>query len=395
MLDQPDGETLTVCHYHDVTDERAMQLQLAQAEKLAAIGEMLSGVAHELNNPLTTIMGFSELLQNSALPEALQADLERIYRQAKRSAVVVQSLLTFARQSRIQVAEVDVNTLLEQTLEFMQPQFESHAIQVTADLAPQLPHILADAGQLQQVFLNLFNNALQAMSNAQRGGNLHVSSQAALTHIRLAVRDDGPGIRHELLRRVFDPFFTTKSVGEGTGLGLSICYGIVREHGGRIWAESELGRGATLFVELPIRHAAARGEALPAAPSTRPRRILIVEDDESIAALFRRVLEAGRHQLVTAADGEEGLIALAEAITRERPPELIIADLKMPKLDGRGFFERVQRDFPRLAARWLFVTGDTLRPESADFIQRCGHPCLSKPFGVHEIQLAVAAVLAD
>ena len=256
-----EGEEACVHVVRDVTDERALQLQLAQAERLAAVGQMLSGVAHELNNPLTTIIGLSELLQSAEVPEQVQADLQRIYRQARRSSRIVQSLLTFARQSRVQLAEVDVNTVLTQTLDFMRPQFESHRIRVVPELDPSLPHTLADAGQLQQVFLNLFANALQAMSQTHRQGTLRLSSCATPTHIRVAVRDDGPGIPPELLRRVFDPFFTTKAVGEGTGMGLSICYGIVREHGGRIWAESDPGQGATFYVELPIRHGSGAAPA--------------------------------------------------------------------------------------------------------------------------------------
>jgi len=262
-----EGDEFCVHVVREVTQERALQRQLAQAEKLAAIGKMLSGVAHELNNPLTTIIGFSELLQDASVPEPVRADLQRIYRQARRSSRIVQSLLTFARQSRLQMAEVDVNAVLMQTLEFMEPQLKSHAIDVTLALDPNLPHTLADAGQLQQVFLNLFTNAMQAMSEAHGGGNLSVESRTTPTDIRIAVRDDGPGIPHELLQQVFDPFFTTKNVGEGTGLGLSICYGIVHEHGGRIWAESEIEQGATFFVELPIRrHATSSAGSAPADP---------------------------------------------------------------------------------------------------------------------------------
>ncbi|HOR01064.1 MAG TPA: ATP-binding protein [Anaerolineae bacterium] len=259
-----EGDEFCVHVVRDVTQERALQAQLTQAEKLAAIGEMLSGVAHEINNPLTTIIGFSELLQDADVPDAVRADLKRILRQAKRSSRIVQSLLTFARQSRMQVAEVDVNALLELTLEFLEPQLEGGGIDVVLDLDPCLPRTLADAGQLQQVFLNLLSNAMQAMAAVQGEHTLRLETRTTPTELRIAVHDSGPGIAHELLRRVFDPFFTTKRVGEGTGLGLSICYGIVREHGGRIWAESEPGHGATFFVELPLRHGNA------AAPATTP-----------------------------------------------------------------------------------------------------------------------------
>ena len=384
------GDESCVHVVRDVTEERALQLQLAQAEKLAAIGQMLSGVAHELNNPLTTIIGFSELLQEADVPESVRADLQRIARQAKRSSRIVQSLLTFARQSRIQMAEVDVNDLLTQTLEFIQPQLESHEVQAVLDLDPCLPRTLADAGQLQQVFLNLFTNALQAMAEAHGSGTLRLTSRATPTVIQVAVADDGPGIPPDLLPQIFDPFFTTKGVGEGTGLGLSICYGIVREHGGRIWAESEPGQGATFYVELPIRHASAPTESQAAAPAAGGRCILVLEDEEPIVALLKRVLEPLGHTVLTASDGEQGLQILA----RGRSPDLIVADLKMPRLDGPGFYRRIQRDYPHLVRRFLFITGDTVRPESERFLKACGLPFLRKPFGIHEIEGAVAKALA-
>jgi len=389
-----EGDEFCVHVVRDVTDERGLQRQLAQAEKLAAIGQMLSGVAHELNNPLTTIIGFSELLQDANVGEPMRSDLQRIYRQAKRSSRIVQGLLTFARQSRVQLAEVDINTLLEQTLEFMESQLESHRIEVALNLDEHLPHTLADAGQLQQVFLNLFTNALQAMSEAHGGGTLSLRTQATPTDIRIAVRDDGPGIPRELLHRVFDPFFTSKAVGEGTGLGLSICYGIVREHGGRIWAESDEGQGATFYVELPIRHASAAAEARPAEALPAGRRILIVEDDEPIVAFLLRVLGAAGLEILTAADGEQGLRVLAEAVARGQPPDLIVADLKMPHLDGRGFYGRVAHDYPHLQKRFLFITGDTIAAESQAFLSHCGLPCLRKPFGIREVEAAVGSALA-
>ncbi|MDI7276704.1 MAG: ATP-binding protein, partial [Anaerolineae bacterium] len=388
-----EGEEFCVHVLRDVTEERAMQRQLAQAEKLAAIGEMLSGVAHELNNPLTTIIGFSELLQDASVPESVRADLQRISRQARHSSRIVQSLLAFARQSRLQMTEVDVNALLEQTLELVQPQLESHNIEATLELDPQLPHALADVGQLQQVFLNLITNAQQAMSAAHGHGTLSIRSQALATCLRIAVRDDGPGIPQELLQRVFDPFFTTKEVGEGTGLGLSICYGIIREHGGRIWAESEPGLGATFFVELPIRHAGA--SAAPVSPplSLSSRRILIVEEDEDTVALLRRALEPAGHEIVVASDGAQGLEALAEAVASERAPDLVIADLKMGGLDGRGFYEQVRRELPRLGPRWLFIAGDVLEPGHERFLREHRLPHLPRPFGLGEILESVARAL--
>jgi two-component system NtrC family sensor kinase len=388
-----EGDDFCVHVVRDVTEERALQQQLAQAEKLAAIGEMLSGVAHELNNPLTTIIGFSELLQDAEVADQVRTDLRRIYRQAKHCSHIVQSLLTFARQSRIQLAEVEVDTLLRQTLEFLQPRLQSCHVQAHLELAGSLPHILADAGQLQQVFLNLCSNALQAMSEARDGGNLYLRSEATPTHVRITVGDDGPGIPRELMGKVFDPFFTTKSVGEGTGLGLSICYGIVREHGGRIWAESEPGHGATFYVELPIRHGTVAPAPPSPSPSLRGRRILVVEDEEAIVALCRRVLRQAGAEMLAARDGLQGLEVLAKALDRDEAPDLLVVDLRMPRLDGPSFYEQVRRDHGALSCRFLFISGDTIRSETQRFLDDCGLPCLRKPFGTREFEQAVGAAL--
>ena len=381
-----EGDAVCVHVLRDVTEERALQRQLAQAEKLAAIGQMLSGVAHELNNPLTTIIGFSELLQDAELPAPVRADLNRIYRQAQHSAHIVQSLLAFARQSRIQLAEMDVNSLVTQVLEFVEPQLESHRIHVNLALAPNLPTTLADAGQLQQVLLNLITNAIQAISSVRDSGHITISTTAAPTHIGLAVADDGPGIASDLLSRVFDPFYTTKSVGEGTGLGLSICYGIVREHGGRIWAESQPGQGATFSVELPLRHASSNPTPASVSPGQLARRILVVEDDEAVLALLERALGPAGMDVATARDGVAGLQALAEGPL----PDLVIVDLRMPRLDGPGFYERLCRDYPSLAGRVLLITGDAIAPASARFLQSTGLPSLRKPFGIKELLAAVS-----
>jgi len=391
-----EGDEFCVHVVRDVTQSRALQLQLAQAEKLAAIGELLSGVAHELNNPLTTIIGFSELLlEDPGVAGPVRADLERILRQAKRSSRIVHDLLTFARQSRIQLAQVDVNALLAQTLELVQGKLEDSGLQVTLDLDPHLPHTLADAGQLQQVLLNLFTNAQQAMAGAPGPRTLRIQTRATPTDLRIAVADSGPGIPQEYLQRIFDPFFTTKPVGEGTGLGLSICYGIVREHGGRIWTESKPGRGATFFVELPICHAAAQPATVPQEAASPGRRILVVEDEEPVVALLTRVLHAAGHQVIGAADGEEGLSLLAQAVACDQPPDLIVADLKMPRLDGCGLYEQVHRSYPHLNQRFLFISGDVVCPQSLAFLESTGLPCLRKPFSVSEAREAVAAALAS
>ena len=244
---------------HDISGQVRLEAQLLQAEKLSAVGQLVAGVAHELNNPLTTIKGYAQLLQGEQLPESVWEDLRRVEEAADRCRRIVTDLLTFARRYEPELTDTDVNELLQRTVALRSYDLRVHNIAVRWDLTP-LPLIRADPHRLQQVILNLVFNAEQAILGEREGGLISIRSRAeADGHIRFAVADNGPGILPEHLSKIFDPFFTTKEVGAGTGLGLSISYGIVKEHGGRIWAESQPGAGATFYVELPL--IAPQGEA--------------------------------------------------------------------------------------------------------------------------------------
>jgi signal transduction histidine kinase len=253
--------------YNDLQNQmRALQeaqARLVQSEKLAAVGELVAGVAHELNNPLTSIIGFANLLQQRDLDGQDQEDLNRISVQAQRAAAIVRGLLDFARQRPPRQKPVQINAVLKDTLELLAYELRANGIECTSQLAPDLPFTVADTYQLQQVFVNLANNACRAMNEANGGGRLTITTELgpstfinqqtrAEPVIRVIVQDDGPGIEPDALAFIFDPFFTTNSEGQSPGLGLSACHGIVNEHGGHIWAESEPGRGATFFVELPV-----------------------------------------------------------------------------------------------------------------------------------------------
>jgi len=238
---------------------KLMQAQLIQSEKLSAIGEMIAGVAHEINNSLTTIIGYTQLLQTTSLPPQARRDLERILGAGLRVKRIVSDLLDFSRQRPAQKACVDINEVVSQALGLCAHELMAHNVRIGTHLDPNLPPIMADRYQLQQVFVNLINNAWQAMADQDGPRKLAVVTERDEQHtIRISFRDTGPGIRKGALGRIFDPFFTTKEVGQGTGLGLSVSYGIVQEHGGRIWAESEYGQGATFFIELPV-HAPEAG----------------------------------------------------------------------------------------------------------------------------------------
>ena len=247
------GEVVASVHLiRDITERKRMEGQLLITDRLASIGELSSGIAHELNNPLTSVIGFSELLLDRDVPDDVKEDLEVINREAKRTAEVVRNLLTFARKHEAEKKPVDIHNIIQKVLELRAYEQKVSNIEVNTRFAPDLPEITADGFQLQQVFINIIINAEHFMTEAHRRGTLTITTERLGDIIRASFADDGPGIAKENLGHLFDPFFTTKEVGKGTGLGLSICYGIITEHGGRIYAESKLGKGATFVVELPI-----------------------------------------------------------------------------------------------------------------------------------------------
>jgi two-component system NtrC family sensor kinase len=213
---------------------------------------MVAGVSHEINNPLTAILGYTELMLESQLPDETRSDLTKLHAQAQRMQTIVQNLLRFAREDKPEMSLVDVNSVLSSTLELKAYELQAAHIQVVEHLRPDLPLIYGNAGQLQQVFLNIINNAHQAMKDRRQNGSLQLETGTEKDRVRVIISDTGPGISREHLSRIFDPFFTTKPVGEGTGLGLSLSFGIIKEHGGSIRAESRVGQGATFIVDLPI-----------------------------------------------------------------------------------------------------------------------------------------------
>ncbi len=247
------GEVVASVHVaRDITERKKMQEQLIVTDRLASIGELASGIAHELNNPLTSVIGFSDLLLERDMPGDVKEDLTVINREAKRTAQVVRNLLTFARKHLVVKQLADINSAIKAVLALRTYEQKVSNIKVNTHLAPNLPEVMADSFQLQQVFLNIIVNAEYFMIEAHERGTLTIVTEQVGDIIKASFADDGPGIAQENLGHLFDPFFTTKEVGKGTGLGLSICHGIVTEHGGRIYAESELGKGATFVVELPI-----------------------------------------------------------------------------------------------------------------------------------------------
>ncbi len=251
ILDLPDGKHILGI-IRDITEQKKMQENLMATDRLASIGELTSGMAHELNNPLTSVIGFSELLMEQPLPESIREDVEMMCREAKRTAEVVKNMLTFARRHPTVKQPVNINDIIKKVLEIRAYDHKLNNIKVIPCLAEDLPQTQVDYFQLQQVFLNIIINAEYFMKEAHGGGTLKIATQLIGEGIRISFIDDGPGITRENLNRIFNPFYTTKPVGKGTGLGLSICHGIVTGHGGKIFAENELGKGAKFTVELPL-----------------------------------------------------------------------------------------------------------------------------------------------
>ena len=252
LFDEKGEITGTVLVARDVTQEKRMEEQLVMTDRLASIGELSSGIAHELNNPLTSVIGFSQLLMEGDVPDSIKEDLGIVHSEAQRAAAIVKNLLTFARKHAPVKELSNVNAVVEDVLRLRSYEQKVNNIEVENRLSPNLPEIMIDHFQMQQVFLNIMVNAEFAMQEAHHKGKLVVTTEKLDGIIRISFADDGPGISKENLKHIFDPFFTTKEVGKGTGLGLSICHGIVTEHGGQIYATSEKGQGATFIVELPI-----------------------------------------------------------------------------------------------------------------------------------------------
>jgi len=259
ILDKQGDIVSTVHIVKDITkrkqaEEKARQLQqeLILASRLATVGQMAAGIAHEINNPLTGVIGYSQLLMKTDIPADVRGRVHLICEGAQRIDSIVKRMLTFAHQQKPKRALVNINGVIKNTLEMLAYEMGSSAIKLTTELDPDLPRTIADAGQLQQVFLNIILNAQTEMVTAHGRGNLLVKTERIDGAIRVSIKDDGPGIARKDLGKIFDPFFTTREVGRGAGLGLSVCHGIVTGHGGKIYAESKFGKGATLFVELPI-----------------------------------------------------------------------------------------------------------------------------------------------
>jgi two-component system NtrC family sensor kinase len=381
--------------YRDITAERQIQAKLLQTEKMAALGQLVSGIAHELNNPLTAIMGYGQLLLGHGLHPAQLAEARKVYQEAERARRIVKNLLFFAREAKPERVRVDLNEVVERTLALRSYELKVENIIVECQLNPDLPATLADPYQLQQVVLNLLVNAEQALLQGRGRGNIWIRTmQLPGNRLALEVEDDGPGVPREIASRVFDPFFTTKPPGVGTGLGLSIVYGIVQRHGGEVTLESAPGVGAKFVVELPVVESPAEGAphheppCETASANVPASRILVVEDEPTVGQLIADVLGEDGHRVDVVMDSQEGLNQIARTNY-----DLVICDLRMPRLDGPAFYDTLVRARSPAQHRIIFITGDTMAPRTLEFLKPHGLPYLAKPFLVEELKLAVSRAL--
>ena len=371
--------------------------QLLQAEKMAALGQTISGVAHELNNPLATIFSWAERLsQRPGLDDSSRRGLETILSESERAARIVRNLLTFARKRQTTRAMVDINQVTRETLALRAYEQRVTNISVVDALAAGLPQVFADRHQIQQVLLNLVINAEQAMLTANGRGTLVVRTwhDADQESVVLEINDDGPGIPDDLQPKIFDPFFTTKEVGKGTGLGLTVAYAIIQEHGGRIRLDSRPTAGASFYVELPVAGTKFAATAPPRtmtrdAPDAAGSSILVVEDEAKLASAVLDSLRDAGYVVDHASDGEKALERIAE-----RAFDLVICDLKMPRMDGQTFYRQLAATAPALSKRVVFVTGDVVGTDAEGFLSESGCRWLAKPFRLGDLLRAVREGLA-
>jgi PAS domain S-box-containing protein len=365
-------------------DLRRTQEQLLQSEKMSAVGQLIAGVAHELNNPLTAILGYAQLLESEGLNERAQDYVSKMFKQAQRTHRVVQNLLSFARQRKPERSEVDVRKVLDETLALRDYDLKVNHISVEKKLGEELAMVVADPHQIEQVFLNIINNAVDAVLETGRAGKLKISVSCDSGFVATQFADDGPGIKDP--KRIFDPFYTTKNVGKGTGLGLSICYGIVKEHGGDITAHNSLDGGAVIEVRLPM--AVSAGTILEAAPVVPKRegaiqgRVLLVEEEDAVLEFERDVLMGAGANVVTATRSEDVKTRLLS-----EPFDAVIMSGRMPAdWDAKEAHTWLTQNCPGMENHLLFTFshGGEQSDERA-FLQENNIAYLVKPFEVADL----------
>lgn len=375
-----------------VTRRKEIEEQLRQAEKLAAIGEIISGTAHELNNPLTVILGNAELLIKTGSIQDGCDMLNNILEAAHHCRRIVQNLLRFVRKEPPRKTLIDINQLLDQTLELRRYEFTVHNVRILPEYKASLPTTSGDASQISQVFLNLIGNAYDAIREENKQGILTIRTSTEDGRIRIDFEDDGSGFKDP--SKMFEPFYTTKPAGSGTGLGLSVSHGIIREHGGAMAGANRPEGGARISVWLPWVESSSptqteSGRPKPAGLSQRGH-ILVVDDDAMILQIMKRILR-GQHEVVTVSDGRIALAALGA-----KEFDAVITDLTMPGgIGGAEIYAWIAANRPMLSERVIFSTGDSVSNESRAFLSGLTNRVLAKPFSPGDLTETLSQVLGS
>lgn len=371
-------------------DLRRTQEQLLQSEKMSAVGRMISGVAHELNNPLTAISGYTQLLESEPLSPHVQEFLRKLYKQTERAQRIVQNLLSFARQHKPQRVYSDLRSVMEDTIALRDYELKTHSIVLERDFSSTLPFVVADPHQLEQVFLNIINNAADALLEKGSGGWLRIKIAAEDGFVVCEFHDSGPGMVDP--KHVFDPFYTTKGVGKGTGLGLSICYGIVKEHGGDITAVNHPDGGALIKVRLPAtagEKPMTEGERIVARRESMLQGRVLLLDEENVLSFEREVLSAAGLDVVALSCGEKAVEWL-----KQQPCDIVLMECDAPRPVSSGnVLQWIRESRPELAARTVLMLPEGHGSNQRSFVNVAQIQCFVKPFEASELLAVLRRVL--
>jgi signal transduction histidine kinase/ActR/RegA family two-component response regulator len=393
------SKKVIVSHTYDLTDHIRMQQELEdqretlhQNEKMSALGGLLAGVAHELNNPLSVVLGLSHVMKETALDVKTAERADKVSKAAERCARIVKTFLAMARQQPARTSNVSVDSIIASAVDVAGYSIRSSDIELTVNAEPNLPQIWADPDQLSQVFINLLVNAEQALHrwDGERRIGISSSFERATGLVVVKVTDTGPGIPKEILPRIFEPFFTTKDVGSGTGIGLSFCHRIVQSHGGTIQVAPYNGGGTEFIISLPATQRQGGSDEVVVAepPKSEGLNCLVIDDERDVRELIAEVLKGAGFRVTVADSGEEALRQL-----RIKTFSLILSDLRMPNMDGRRLFSHISLSHPAEVEKLAFLTGDTISPEAQAFLQSTKRPYLEKPVKPAELRAFVSRLV--
>lgn len=394
------GDKVIVSNTRDLTDELALQEELSQQrellfqnEKMSALGELLAGVAHELNNPLSVVVGHSLMLREEALDQSVLDRIDKISRSAERCAKIVKTFLAMARQRPARLEVLEVDTLLKTAADVIGYSLGGHEVTISTQVGSDIPEIRADPEQITQVIINLVINAENAIASSGSGGKIDIRADfnTKSRMLEIAVADDGPGIPDAIRPRIFEPFFTTKDVGKGTGIGLAFCHRTMHSHNGRIWLDPDYRQGSRFVLALPATETPHGTRAARSGQNGDFAGIsaLVVDDEDDVADIIAEILRRDGCEVTHATSGKKAL-----EILRDREFDIVLSDLNMPEMDGRGLFDAIRETRPELSDRTAFITGDSMGPTSQRFLSDAKRPYLEKPISPRELRELVQALLS-